>query len=189
MTEGRTVPELHLDPDGRPLVVFDLQGDPRDLTVWGAVTAGPAVALIATDTDDPPTAGEAMALADALNPERVALLAAARDLAQQRLDENDRLRAERDQLQARVRAEVAAHERLTGDLRHFRQMHETQVQTIRDQRAELGVLREHAEALRADTLAARSVGRDVARLAVIALSRSPKSTRRLRGVITRRDTP
>lgn len=205
-----SAPELDLDPDGRPLVVVDLEGTPRDLTAWGMVcahtAAGAAVAIVCTDHEDPPTAAELRALADTLDdsPEKPGSIVGSRRWEKARADDlTDELARQAGRIVelaeevAEARRHVArAWEQLNeessrsdelGDLvtaargradqaeasfavarqqiTRLREAHEEQVATIRE--------------LRAERDAARQAGRDVARIAVIALAHRGRFRRRI----------
>lgn len=64
---------IAVDPDGVPCTLVDIAGDEVTGTLWGAVRAGGAFALILTELDHfsripvPPTAGMFRALGDALD--------------------------------------------------------------------------------------------------------------------------
>ena len=64
---------IAVDPDGVPCTLVDIAGDEVTGTLWGAVRAGGAFALILTEHDHfahtpvPPTAGMMRALGDALD--------------------------------------------------------------------------------------------------------------------------
>lgn len=69
---------LRLDEEGAPVVVVDVDGTPRQLTAWGVVDAGDAVALLLS-TGRPLTAAQAAAIAGQLDPETIERLRLARD--------------------------------------------------------------------------------------------------------------
>lgn len=69
---------LHLDEEGAPVVVVDVNGTPRQLTAWGVVDAGEAVALLLS-TGQPLTAQQAAAIAGQLDPETIERLRLAND--------------------------------------------------------------------------------------------------------------
>lgn len=164
------VPQLSLDPDGRPLVLVDLAGEARDVTAWGVVTAdidgGTAVAVVCTDVDTQPDAPTFRRLADALDD-----------------DPNDPEptrgsraweKARADRAVAELRRQADRLVELAGDLNaagalieRLREAHDAQARTIRQQI-------EQIEALRADTKETRAVA---ARLAVIAVTRRMKPRR------------
>lgn len=206
-TADRITPELHLDPDGRPLVVIDLEDTPCDLTVWGMVCAqsvdGVATALVCTDTGDPPTATDLRALADALDdsPEKPGSIVGSRMWEKARADvavtELAGARADTDRYaRARAHLEQERDEARAHAARAWQQLNEESARNDEDaeftrtlrgryataERA-LAEAREHTEALRAQLDEARGemtrIRGGVLAWAVTAMT-APRKNRRTR---------
>lgn len=129
-------PRIDLDPAGRELTVISLNGEPRDVTVWGAVLADDVLALVCTDVgEDRPTPAELAGLADQLNHSIVDALV--------------RTENERDEARALFTAkcrEIEAFQREVIALRGERMAaHDAHAHALE----QVDVLREQVEALRA----------------------------------------
>lgn len=120
---------LTIDPDGVPVALVDIAGDTIDGTLWGAVRAGGAVALVVTEDDrsdfyvrdkpgNPPTVDAMLALADALtddpeNPHHI------ENTRLWWIEEAARLRTARDSALARADQLAADVERMQRSVRDY----------------------------------------------------------------------